>query len=302
MDARFIIMMSGYFSWDFPIGNFSSIFKIQQIHELMGGQMHDKTVNKLLHKDAMYQLEWDLKNKFDFSEILADALMQRMRILLEENNSDNLGAGEIHNWGVKKNEPSGKSLDEMEKEQIKLTLYHPDDHELLREQGIRPLRQCKIMRMTIEAKEQGVLLTQDDLALLLCCTDRTIRNDVRELRKMDIAIPTRGQIKDIGKGVSHKAKIVEKYLKGYEYSEIRCKTHHSDASIDLYIHDFLRVVYLASKDENISKIRQVTRLSERLIQEYLELYEKFSRKDCPRLKDLIKNSSTNLKKRSRKIT
>ena len=56
--------------------------------------MHDKTVDKLLHKDAMYQLEWDLKNKFDFSEILVDALMQRMRIFLEDNNSDNLGAGE----------------------------------------------------------------------------------------------------------------------------------------------------------------------------------------------------------------
>jgi hypothetical protein len=271
------------------------------MHELMGEQMYDKTVDKLLHKDVMYQLEWDLKNKFDFSEILADALMQRMRIFLEENNSDNLGAGEIHYWGVKKNEPSGKSLDEMEKEQIKLTFYHPDDHELLREQGIRALRQCKIMRMTVEAKEQGVLLTQDDLALLLCCTDRTIRNDVRELRKMDITVPTRGQIKDIGKGVSHKAKIVEEYLKGFEYSEIRRKTHHSDASIDRYIRDFLRVVYLTVKDENISKIRQVTRLSERLIQEYQELYEKFSREDCPRLKDLIRNSSTNLKKRSRRI-
>lgn len=45
------------------------------MHELMGEQMHDKTVDKLLHKDVMYQLEWDLKNKFDFSEILADALM-----------------------------------------------------------------------------------------------------------------------------------------------------------------------------------------------------------------------------------
>ncbi|MGP8322821.1 MAG: hypothetical protein ACT6FG_02345 [Methanosarcinaceae archaeon] len=52
--------------------------------------MHDKTVDKLLHKDAMYQLEWDFKNKFYFSEMLADALMQRMRIFLEENNSDNL--------------------------------------------------------------------------------------------------------------------------------------------------------------------------------------------------------------------
>jgi len=38
-------------------------------------------------------------------------------------------------------------------------------------------------------------------------------------------------MKDIGKGVSHKAKIVEEYLKGYEYSEIKRRIHHSEDSI-----------------------------------------------------------------------
>ena len=29
-------------------------------------EMHDDTVNKLQHKDVMHELEWDLKNRFDF--------------------------------------------------------------------------------------------------------------------------------------------------------------------------------------------------------------------------------------------
>jgi biotin operon repressor len=260
--------------------------------------MHDDTVDKLLHKDALHQLEWDLKNKFDFSEILADALMKRIQLFIEENHSDDLGIGQIPYWGVCSNEPSGKPMDDMEKDRVKLTFHQSDDHKVLREQGIKALRQSKIMRMTIEAKDQGILLTQEDLSLLLCCTTRTIRNDIRELRDFGITVPTRGQIKDIGKGVSHKAKIVEDYLKGYEFSDIKRRTHHSEDSIDRYIRDFLRVIYLTDQGESLLKIRMVTRISERLIQEYQDLYETYSKGDCPRLRDLLSRPSFNPKKRN----
>ena len=253
-------------------------------------------VDNLHSKDAIYQLEWDLKNRFDFSDILTDALMNRIRCFLEENNGDDLGVGQVSYWGVCGDEPSGKPMTDMEKRRVKLTLYHPDDHEVLREQGISALRRSKIMRITVEAKDQGVLLTQEDLSLLLCSTIRTIRNDIRDLRDKGITVPTRGQLKDIGKGVSHKAKIVEDYLKGYEYSEIRRRTHHSDESIDRYIRDFSRVVYLTNKGEDLLKIRQVTRISERLIREYQELYDRFSKDDCPRLGTLLESPPQDLKK------
>lgn len=263
--------------------------------------MHDDTVEKLLHKDALHQLEWDLKHRFDFSEILSSALMNRIQLFLEESSSNDLGIGQISYWGVHISEPSGKPLDDMKKSRVLLTFHHPADHKLLREQGIKALRQSKIMRMTVEAKDQGVLLTQEDLSLLLCCTVRTIRSDIRDIRAMDIDVPTRGQIKDIGKGVSHKAKIVEAYLKGYEYSEIRRRTHHSDESIDRYIRDFSRVIYLTSKGEDLLKIRQVTRLSERLILEYQGLYEMFSKIGSPKLKDLPARPITVPKKTNRGI-
>jgi hypothetical protein len=283
------------------MGNISLTYKSQTANEFLGEEMHDDTVEKLIRKDAMHQLEWDLKNRFDFSEILIDALMKRIRFFLEENDSDDLGIGQIPYWGVHINEPSGKSLDEMKKHRVLLTFHHPDDHELLREQGIQSLRQSKIMRMTIEAKDQGVLLTQEDLSLLLCSTVRTIRNDIRDLRAMDISVPTRGQIKDIGKGVSHKAKIVEEYLKGFEYSEIGRRTHHSNESIDRYIRDFSRVIYLTSRGEDLLKIRQVTRLSERLILEYQGLFETFSKDGSPRLRELLGRTASDPKKMTARV-
>ena len=66
-----------------------------------------------------------MKNRLDFSDILFDALMSRIRIFIEENNSEDLGVGQIPCWGLKKNEPSGKPLDQMEKIRVKLTLHHP---------------------------------------------------------------------------------------------------------------------------------------------------------------------------------
>jgi hypothetical protein len=45
----------------------------------LGEEMHDDTVDTLSHKDAMHRLECGLKNKFDFSKILADARAQRRR-------------------------------------------------------------------------------------------------------------------------------------------------------------------------------------------------------------------------------
>ena len=61
-----------------------------------GEEMHDDTIANHLHKDAMHQLEWDLKKRFDFSEILVDALMSRIQIFIEENISEDLGVGQIH--------------------------------------------------------------------------------------------------------------------------------------------------------------------------------------------------------------
>ncbi len=80
-------------------------------------------------------------------------------------------------------------------------------------------------------------------------------------------------MKDIGKGVSHKSQIVQDYLAGYTYSEIERRRRHSVGSIDRYCQGFTRVVRLNHKNFSVTDIRLTTGLSERLIGEYLALYE-----------------------------
>lgn len=101
---------------------------------------------------------------------------------------------------------------------------------------------------------------------------------------------------DIGKGVSHKTRIIELYLKNYQYTDIQRQTRHSTESIERYIQDFSRVVMLLNNGLNISDIRQATGMSERLVGEYIDLYNRYNSENNYRLKE-IKSNAVAVKKR-----
>jgi hypothetical protein len=130
------------------------------------------------------------------------------------------------------------------------------------------------------------VLTHEDLARLLCCSLATIKRDVAALRKAGQAIPTRGQVKDIGKGVSHKAQIVGDYLAGYTFSDIGWRRRHSLSSIQRYVRDFSRVARLTAKGLSVGEIRQAPGLSERLIGDYVSLCQA-TPPDTPVLQHLL---------------
>jgi len=119
----------------------------------------------------------------------------------------------------------GKPLSEQEMVRVTLTLDDGiEDLEVLKGQGFKALRQKKVLRLTDEAYEQGGLLTQEDLARLLQVSSRTIRSDIAELIIDGNTIHTRGFEHDIGRGISHKTRIVDLYLSGYAYASIMHQT------------------------------------------------------------------------------
>jgi hypothetical protein len=130
--------------------------------------------------------------------------------------------------------------------------------------------------MAHESLDQGCLLTQEDLAVLLCSTRRTIRRDMKELKESGIDVPTRGTLQDIGPGVTHKSKVVKIWLEGYEYTDIERKTEHSSISVQIqrYLSSFAKTVRFHSRGYSAPELRELTDMSERLVKEYLDLYEK----------------------------
>jgi hypothetical protein len=135
-----------------------------------------------------------------------------------------------------------------------------------------------LLRMTEEAVDQRGVLTQEDLSRLLQVGVRTIRRDVEVLRAAGYWVPTRGTVKEIGRGQSHKAKIVEMYLRRMTYTEIVRRTRHAPGSVKRYVETFGRVVVLWEKGiREVGEIAYVVGISERLAGEYLELRSRYDR-------------------------
>lgn len=173
----------------------------------------------------------------------------------------------------------GRALKEQEMIKVELTLDSGiEDLDVLRSQGSKALRQLKILRLTEEAYIQGGLLTQEDIGRLLQVSSRTVREDIRELQKDENLVHTRGNEHDIGRGISHKSRIIELYLKGYTYDEIMRRTRHSGHSIKRYVSSFGRLLLIKSHGiKDISEISRLLHQSERLTNEYEDLYKKYKK-------------------------
>ncbi len=178
-------------------------------------------------------------------------------------------------------EPPGKKLQDCQMVTVLLTLLDKQDQQDLNhdnKQASITIRQRRLMRITDEAYQQGGLLTQEDLCQLLMCDVRTIRRDIKFLRKDGIIVPTRGQVGDIGPGVTHRGVAVRLWLEGKEPVEIAQHIHHNLKSVENYLEKFKRVAYLRGKAFDDFQIALVTGISVTAAKTYVELYKEFSHK------------------------
>lgn len=172
--------------------------------------------------------------------------------------------------------PPGVPTDEMRTVPVKLTIFDQEDVETVSRSGQKGLLHRRITRLTSEAYDQGGLLTQADLAILLGESPRTVLRAIKDIQNTGVFVHTRGNTRDIGPGISHKTRILDMYLKGMEYTDIERRTKHSGEAIMRYVKEFSRFVLLKEKGYGDDELRMITDQSEKLLREYSELYEKYS--------------------------
>lgn len=146
----------------------------------------------------------------------------------------------------------------------------PDNPELNR---MSDLKRRKILRLTTEAKRQGAYLTYADLSYLLGIHSEAIRGHIE--RDPPLAAPLRGRERDIGRGVSHKEKIIELYLQMHTETEIVTRTGHSYESIENYLREFAAVFVLWERGMPAPLIRKITNRSLKLVNTYLQLVKRY---------------------------
>ena len=250
-------------------------------------------LNRRQIKSSEGEFIWELENSYELSPRLSSLILMTAKDCLVKDYL--LKEGQIEVTVIKIEQRAGKVIEKMEKKKVRLTIDNGiEDIEVLKEFGRMSLRQIKIQRITEEAIEQGGVLSQEDLGKYLSCTVRTIQRDIKQIKNKGIEVLTRGYLHNIGRGQTHKVKIIGMYLDGKMYSEIKLTTRHSIGAIKRYIESFTKVLMASSKGIYIAKeISLVTGLSEGLVKQYNELIKQ-SKKDKIRkenLKDLIERNS-----------
>ena len=167
----------------------------------------------------------------------------------------------------------GKSIIKTRMKPVILTYLATEDIESFRNGFTsRQLRINRLVRWCHQAYDQGALLTQLDLAVLLNVCDAVVSDYVNEWQKTTGRIlPTRGNIHDLSGAITHKKEIITLYLQGHLTPSIAAKTKHSKEAVDRYIRDYTSVKTVRNVTADIDHISQVTQLSKRVISQYLDL-------------------------------
>ena len=208
---------------------------------------------------------------------------------------DNLQEGQIETVAIEIEQRAGRTIEKMEKKRIRLRIDNGiEDLEILKDYGRIELRRKKIIRITEEAIEQGSVLSQEDISKLLQVSIRTVKRDIRDIKKEGLEIVTRGYMHNIGRGQTHKVKIIGMYLDGMTYSDIKIRAKHTTGAIKRYIESFTKVVMAQRKGiYGPRDISAVTGLSEGLIKQYLKLLKEIKKDKIRRenLRLLIERNS-----------
>lgn len=243
--------------------------------------MSSTTIDRLATKTLDQRFRQELEQGFELAPRVAQGVLETAKQVFNLNAvtrapNGQLRPGQIRQVIARESAPHGRPLEETEMVEVVWTLdAGEEDLDVLKEHGRVTLRRIRILRLVEEALEQGGEPTQEDLSKALGVTVRTIRSDVAALEADGHQVATRGKLRGVGRGQTHKVIIVELYLKRHTYTEIMRRTRHSVSAIKRYIQTFGRVVMLTRKGLSISEVAYAVGSSERLAQEYLDLYHRY---------------------------
>lgn len=230
--------------------------------------------DRLQSKTVRQSIITSIARDFNLTRILAEAYFNQISDYFLRHAELTLSTGQLQYLAVEENEPAGKPIALCRKVPVRLSLHNAEeDLAVYKKSGLRGLREHKITRVTNEAIDQGGVLSYEDIAFVLTCSVVTIKRDMSRLRRSGIILPSRGWRQQMGRGQSHKTQILDLYFRGYQFTDIEKKTHHSETAIKRYLQDFSRVALLHLKRFSVDQIRISTGFSHRLIGEYLALHK-----------------------------
>lgn len=237
--------------------------------------MKQDEIQRMQAKTPEHQFVRMMEQEFNYAPKIAQAILDEAKECLL-GQPQNLRPGQVRTILLKREAGHGQALAKSSTMEVTWSVdAGAEDYEIEQAHGRAALRRVRIQRLLDEAICQGAVATQEDLARALQVSGRTIKRDCRLLQGQGVSLPTRGKLKGIGRGQSHKAQIVGRWLQGETYDQIARRSHHSLSCVKRYIQAFARVINLHQKGLGVGEISLLLQLSTYLIDDYLTIYVQY---------------------------
>jgi AraC-like DNA-binding protein len=242
--------------------------------------MMNDTMKRFRAKTPQQRFLRVLEQDFHYAPKVAEAILQEAQECLLST-ADALQPGQVRVILARMEARHGRALRDTATTEVTWTVDAGlEDREVLQKSGSRALRQIRIQRLLSEALEQGAVATQEDLARALHVSLRTVKRDFADLQGEGVFLPSRGSLHGIGRGQTHKALIVGRWLRGETYDQIQLQTRHSISSVQRYVQAFVRVVHLHRQRFSACEIALLLALGPALVHEYLAVYAQHDSSHC----------------------
>jgi hypothetical protein len=250
-----------------------------------------KTADRLAEKTMLQTIGLELQQGYSLSPIEAQVLAHRVQQLVDQQADFARQRGQITYQAIAIDEPPGKPLRLCRKVPVHLTLNAEGDAQVWATAGPETLRRLRVQRLVNEAQLQGGALSQEDLACLLGVSHKTIKRIFAFYRQQGQRLLSRGEIQDMGAGVSHKIPVIRKYVQDLSFSRISQHLgKHGIGSMARYLRHFALVMVLQEHDLSAAQMQSVIGISENLIQQYQALYAELNVPEYQRTLDRLRQT------------
>jgi hypothetical protein len=252
----------------------------------MGSQAEQERLDRLREKHAEGLLLWELENGFELSPRESHLVFETAKGILLARHP--VTRGRVWTVGVEIGQSAGKRMVEAKKKEVLVTVDGGlEDVGYEKKHGRIELRGMRLLRVIEEGIDQGVVFSEEDLGKLIGTSVRTVKRDVARLRRDGCEVQTRGYYEGIGRARSHKALIVEYYLRGMTYAQIENQSRHTGEAIKRYVETFGRVVYaIRMRGLRVRERSYILGISPSLLAEYEKLYCQAQRTYPDKLKEI----------------
>lgn len=253
--------------------------------------MKSQTANRLHNKTSLHAIQVELQSGYDLSPVEAQVLARRVQQLVDEQAGFSRQPGQITYQAIAIDEPPGKPLEDCRKVPVHLTVIADEDIQVWAHQGSLALRRLRAHRVVYEATMQSSALSQEDVACILGISLKSVKRVFAYFRERGESLPSRGEIQDMGRGVSHKIPVIRRYVQDLSFSHIsRELGNHGISSMARYLHHFALVMILEDRGLTPQQMQSIISISDNLIQQYRQLYAELNVPEHARTLERLKGT------------